>query len=85
MAEQESHIVREDFSQQPAREMPQILGPHPLYGVASRKLAENGVDAVAKSAQQSALSGMGVRAFVLVGREEIDAYCSQLLLIFGEW
>src|SRR5687768_5377846 len=80
MVEQESYSVREDFSQQPACKVPEVLGPHPLYGVASRKLTENGVDAVAKTAQQSASSGMGVRAFVLIGCEELDAYCGQLLL-----
>jgi hypothetical protein len=83
MVEQESHSVREDFAQQPASKMPEVLGPHSLYGVTLHELAEDGVDAVAKTAQEGASFGMGVCAFVLVGCDELDAYCGQLFLGLG--
>jgi hypothetical protein len=83
MVEQEGNCVREDFAHQPAGKMPEVPGPHSLYGVTLHKLRKDGVDAVAKTAQIGACFGMGVSAFVLVGCDELDAYCGQLFLGLG--
>jgi hypothetical protein len=83
MVEQEGHGVREDFAQQPASKVPEVPGPHPLYGVTLHELRKDGVDAVAKTAEEGASLGMGVRAFVLVRRDELDAYRSQLFCGLG--
>ena len=38
MVEQESDGVTQDLPKQPAIQVPEVLGPHPLYGVASGEL-----------------------------------------------
>ena len=38
MVEQESDGVTQDPPKQPAIQVPEVLGPHPLYGVASGEL-----------------------------------------------
>ncbi len=80
MVEQVSHGVREDFSQQPTGKVPEVTCPHPLYTVTPRKLAENGVDAVAKAAQEGALSRGSVSFLAGVRSQKLYAYPHQLLL-----
>jgi hypothetical protein len=60
VVEQEGYGVREYFAQQPARQMPEVLGPHLLYAIALRELRKNGVYAVAKPTEEGALFGMRV-------------------------
>jgi hypothetical protein len=60
VVEQEGDGVREDLPKQPASQVPEVLSPYPLDRVASRKLAEDGVDTVAKAAQIGALLWGGV-------------------------
>jgi hypothetical protein len=55
VVEQEGDGVREDLAQQPACQVPEVLGPHPLYAVASCELRKDGVDPVAKPAEEGAL------------------------------
>jgi hypothetical protein len=80
MVEQESHGVTEDFSQQPTAKVPEVARPHPLYGVTSRKLAENGVDAVAKAAQEGTLSRSGISFLGGVRSQKLYTHRRQLLL-----
>ena len=54
--EQEGDGVAEYLAKQPARQVPEVTCPHPLYGVTSRELTENGVDAVTKTAQERAFA-----------------------------
>src|SRR5215204_5268602 len=68
MVEQESHGVREDFAQQPIGEVPEVARPHSLHGVTPGELRKNGVDAVAKTAQQRAAFGSGISFLGRVGR-----------------
>ena len=55
VVEQEGHGVREDLAQHSACQMPEVARPHLLYGVALRELRKNGVDPVAKPAEEGAL------------------------------
>jgi hypothetical protein len=70
---------RENFAQQPTRQMPAVMSPHALDAVATSELRENGVDAVAKTAQIGALSRMRVISFVSVWCHEFDALPIQIL------
>ena len=83
MVEQESDGMAQHLPKQSTRQMPEVTRPHPLNGVALCKLREDGVDAVAKMAEESAPLGMGIGALVLVGCDELDAYCGQLFLYLG--
>ena len=74
VVEHKSNGVAQDLSEQPASQVPEVLGPHPLYGVASRKLAEDGVDPVAKAAQEGAPFGSRIERLASVRRDEFDAY-----------
>jgi hypothetical protein len=60
MVEQESDSMAQHLPKQPARQMPQVARPHPLYGVALCKLREDGVYPVAKTAQECASFGVGI-------------------------
>ena len=59
MVEHNGHGVREDFSEQPACQMPEVTRPHFLYAVALCELRKNGVYTVAKSTQNALLLGCG--------------------------
>lgn len=64
--------------------MPQVARPHPLHGVASHELGEDGVYAVAKPAQEGAPPGGGIALLAPARREELDARATrQFLLRFG--
>jgi hypothetical protein len=52
--------------------VPEVLGPHPLYGIALRELREDGIDAVTKAAQIGASFGGRVALLAPVRREELD-------------
>ena len=71
--------MRENFAQQPTRQMPALMSPHALDAVATSELRENGVDAVAKTAQIGALSRMRVISFGSVWCHEFDALPIQIL------
>jgi hypothetical protein len=73
VVEQEGDGVREDLAQQPACQVPEVLGPHPLYAVASCELRKDGVDPVAKPAEEGTPSGRGIALLAAVRREELDA------------
>src|SRR5918999_3876377 len=83
MVEEEKHGVREGFAQQPARQMPHVACPHPLYGVTLHELRKDGVDPVAKTAQQSAPSRSGIFFLGGVGSQKRDRHARQLFLGFG--
>jgi hypothetical protein len=80
MVEQKSHGVREDFAQQPAGEVPQVSRPPPLYGVTSHELRKDGVDAVAKTAEQSTPLRSGISLFGGVRGQKIYANTLRQLL-----
>ena len=73
--------VAEDLTKQPAGQMPEVPGPHLLYGVATRELAEDGVDPVAKAAQESTPLGVGIALVAPVRREELDASTPRQLFL----
>lgn len=73
VVEQKGDRVTQDLPKQSASQVPEIPGPHPLYGVPSGELAEDGVDPVAQAAQEGAPLGRGTALLVPVGREEFDA------------
>ena len=75
MVEQESDGMAQHLPKQSTHQMLEVTRPHPLNGVPLCKLREDGVDAVAKTAEESAPLGMGIGALVLVGCDELDAYC----------
>jgi hypothetical protein len=83
VVEQEGYSVRKDLPQQPAHQVPQITCPHPLNGVASHKLRKNGVDAVAKTAQQSTPSGSWISLLGGVRGQKFDTPPNQLFFGFG--
>src|SRR5215210_733830 len=83
MVEQEGHGVREDFAKQPARQMPEVFCPHPLYGVTSGQLRKDGIYPVAKTAQQSTPFGVGISFLGGVGSQELNRHARQLFLGFG--
>ncbi len=82
MVEQEGHGVTQDLPKQPASQVPQILGPHPLYAVASGELRKNGVYPVAKSAEQGTSLGIRVELLGGVRSQQLDTHRRQLLLGF---
>ncbi len=59
VVKQERHGMAEDLPQQPAGQVPKVLSPHPLYAVALCELREDGVDAVAKVAEEGTSFGSG--------------------------
>jgi hypothetical protein len=81
VVEQEGDGVTENLPKQPASQVPQVLGPHLLNGVASRELTEDGIYPVTKAAQIGAPLGGGISLFVPVGCEELDAHASRQLLL----
>jgi hypothetical protein len=83
VVEQEGDGVREDLPKQPAGQVPEVLSPYPLYGVASRKLAKDSVDTVAKAAQIGALLWDGVPFLGGVRSKEFGAHSRQLFLGLG--
>jgi hypothetical protein len=72
MVEQEGNGVAEDLPQQPASQVPEVLGPHPLYAIALCELREDGVDAVTKAAQIGTPLRMRIVLFGPVRCEELD-------------
>src|SRR5919107_6222654 len=84
MVEQKSDGVAQDLSKQPAGQMPEVLGPHPLYAIAPGELAEDGVDSVAKPAQAGAPFGGRIELLAPVRREELNPRAPrQLFFRFG--
>jgi hypothetical protein len=81
VVEQEYNGVAENFPNQPASQVPQVLGPYLLNGVASRELTEDGIYPVTKAAQIGAPLGSGISLLVPVGREELDAHASRQLFL----
>ena len=81
VVEQEGDGVAQDLPKQPAGQAPEVLGPHPLHGVAPRELAEDGVDPVAKTAQAGAPFGGGIALLASVRREELDARAPRQLFL----
>ena len=79
MVEQESHGVREDFAKQSACQMPEVLGPHPLYGVALCELAKDCVYPVTKPTEQGALLGSRVSLLGRVGSHKFHTDARQHL------
>lgn len=75
--------MREDFTEQPTHQMPQISGPHPLYGVALGKLREDSIYPVTKAAQKRAPFGVGISLLGGVRSQEIDTHPGQFLPCFG--
>ncbi len=71
MVEQDRNGVRENLSQQPTCQVPQISRPHPLHGVISGELRKGGVYSVTKLAEEG--TPFGIR-FALLG-----GVCSQKL------
>jgi hypothetical protein len=67
MVEQEGYGVAQHLMEQSACQVPQIACPYALYAVALCELGKDGVDAVAKAAQQGATFGIGVALFGPVG------------------
>jgi hypothetical protein len=60
--------------------MPEVSGPHPLYGVALRELRGDGIDAVAKTAQIGTLSWGRISFLGGIRSQKIYAHLSQQLL-----
>jgi hypothetical protein len=54
MVEQEGNRVAQDLPKQPGAQVPEVLGPYPLYGETLGELGENGIYPVAESAQEGA-------------------------------
>ena len=77
MVEQEGHSVAQDLPEQPARQMPQIARPHPLYRVPLHELREDGVYPVAKTAQQRAPFGSGISLLGGVWSQKLYAHRAQ--------
>ena len=78
MVEQEGHGVAQDLPKQPAGQVPEILGPHPLYRVASGELKKDGVDTVSEAAEKGTAFGSWVSPLGRVGREQFDTLVRQL-------
>jgi hypothetical protein len=70
--------VAEDFAQQPAGLVPELPGPHPLYRVATRELAEDRVDPVAHPGHEGAPFRMGIALLVSVRCHQLNASPGQL-------
>ncbi len=81
VVEQEGYGVAEDLTEQSAGQVPEVLSPHLLYAVATRELAEDGVDPVAKAAQERAPLGGGIALLAPVRREEFDARAPRHLFL----
>ena len=79
MVEQEGNGVAQDLTQQTTCQVPQVACPNALYAVALRELRKDGVDSVAKAAQQRAPFGIGVTLLGPVGSCQFDAPSGQLL------
>ena len=80
MVEQESYGVREDLAKQPAGEVPEVPGPHPLHAVAPYELRKDGVYPVTQPAEEG--TPFGIRVFLLGGvrGQKPNAHTRQLLL-----
>src|SRR5215204_2195369 len=63
--------------------MPEVSRPHPLDGVTSRELTENGVDAVAKTAQEGAFLRSRISFLRGVRSQKVYAHPRQFLLRLG--
>src|SRR4051794_15350514 len=83
MVEQEGQGMAQYLPQQPTREVPEVARPHPLYGVTFYELAEDRVDAVAKTAQIGALSRGGISFLGGVRSQKLYAHAHQLLPRLG--
>ena len=83
IVEQESDGVAQDLAKQPANQMPEVSRPHPLDGVTSRELTENGVDAVAKTAQEGAFLRSRISFLRGVRSQKVYAHPRQFLLRLG--
>ena len=87
VVEQEGHGVREDFTQQPACQVPQIACPHPLYTVASGELRKDRVYPVAKPGRlrKALLFGVGSLFLEEYGARSSMPKPANSCLVFGEW
>jgi hypothetical protein len=83
MVEQEGDGVTQDITKQTACQVPQVARPYALYGVALCELRIDGVDPVAKTAQEGASFGVGIALLGLVGGRKLDAPPSQFLPNWG--
>jgi hypothetical protein len=85
MVEQEGHGVREDLAHhQPTSKMPEVTRPHPLYTVAFGQLRKDGVDPVAKTAEQSTPLRSGISLFFGgVRGQKLYAHLRQLFFGLG--
>ena len=81
VVEQEGNGVREDLPQQPAAQMPEVLGPHPLYGVPSGELRKDGVDPVAKPAQEGTPLWSRIALLIPVRCEELYSHAPHQLFL----
>src|SRR5829696_629383 len=79
MVEQEGNDVAQDLPEQPARQMPQIARPHPLYTVSLHELGEDSIYAVAKATQEGAPLGVRVSLLGGVWSQKLYAHSHQLL------
>ena len=81
VVEQKSNGVAQDLPKQPAGQMPEVLGPHPLYAIALGELRKDGVDPIAKAAQERAPFGGGIALLTPVRRKELDAHSTRQLFL----
>jgi hypothetical protein len=79
VVEQEGDGVREDFAQQPTRQMPEVTCPHPLYPISLGELRKDGVYPVAKPTEQGAPFRMRVPFLGGVRSQKLHAHARQLL------
>jgi hypothetical protein len=76
--------MTQDLTKQPAAgQVPEILGPHPLYRVASGELRKDGIDTVSEAAEEGTALGSGSSHLGRVGREQFDAHVRQLFFCLG--
>ncbi len=66
--------MAENLPQQPASQVPEVLGPHSLYAIALCELRKDGVDPVAQVAQKHAPLGGGIALLGAVGCEQRDVH-----------
>ena len=77
--EQESDGVAQHLPKQSARQMPQITGPHPLYGITLGELTKEGVYPVAKPTEEGAPFRMRLSFLGGVRSQKLYTHTRQLL------
>ena len=71
----------EDLEEQPGGQVPEVPGAHLLHIVASRVPAEDGVDSMAKVAQERAPLGGGIALLAPLRRKELDGHALRQLFL----